>query len=113
MDTILGTTEFSIWFNADICPGSSLSQTHFDIHPALDMIYACGKWGIHSMLTYFEFNSSILVTSPLIHEIIQQCTHFSATVLSDQHQAKADVVSSRHQQQASIQSIQTYTFTSR
>jgi len=51
----------------------------------------------------FEFNSSVLVTSPLIHEIIQQCTHFSATVLSDQCQAKADinVVSSRHQKQAS------------
>ena len=49
----------------------------------------------------FEFNSSVLVASPLIHEIIQQCTHFSATVLSDQRQAKADVVSSRHQQQAS------------
>jgi len=49
----------------------------------------------------FEFNSSVLVTSPLIHEIIQQCTHFSAAVLSDQCQAKADAVSSRYQQQAS------------
>jgi len=42
-----------------------------------------------------------LVTSPLIHEIIQQCTHFSTTILSDQRQAKANVVSSRRQQQAS------------
>jgi len=49
----------------------------------------------------FELNSSVLVTSLLIHEIIQQCTHFSATVLSDQCQANADVVSSRHQQQGS------------
>ena len=49
----------------------------------------------------FEFNSSVMVTSPLIHEIIHQRTYFSATVLSDQRQAKVDVVSSRHQQQAS------------
>jgi len=54
-----------------------------------------------STTAYFEFNSSVLVTSPLIHEIIQQRIYFSATVLSDQHQAKADFVSSRHQQQAS------------
>ena len=54
-----------------------------------------------STIADFEFNSSVSVTSPLIHEIIQQCTHFSATVFRDQHQAKADVVSSRHQRQAS------------
>ena len=36
----------------------------------------------------------------LIQEIIQHRTHFSATVFSAQHQAKADVVSSRHQRQA-------------
>ena len=54
-----------------------------------------------STVADFEFNSSVLVTSPLIHEIIQQRTHFSATVSIEQRQAKADVVSSRHQQQAS------------
>ena len=49
----------------------------------------------------FEFEASVSITSPLIQEIIQQCTKFSAAVLGDQRQAKVDVVSSRHQRQAS------------
>ena len=54
-----------------------------------------------SSIADFEFEASVSITSPLIQEIIQQHTKFSAAVLGDQHQAKVDVVSSRHQWQAS------------
>ena len=54
-----------------------------------------------SSIADFEFDASVSITSPLIHDIIQQRTKFSAEVLSDQHRAKVDVVSSQHQRQAS------------
>ena len=54
-----------------------------------------------SSVADFEFEASVSITSPLIQEIIQQHTKFSAAVLGDQRQAKVDVVSSRHQRQAS------------
>ena len=54
-----------------------------------------------SSIADFEFEASVSITSPLIQEIIQQRTKFSAAVLGDQRQAKVDVVSSRHQRQAS------------
>ena len=67
------------------------------------MPFQCG-WGLGlcnaSTIADFEYTSSVLITS-LIHEIIQQRMHFSTTVFSAQHQAKADVVSSRHQRQVS------------
>ena len=54
-----------------------------------------------SSIADFEFEASVSIASPLIQEIIQQRTKFSAAVLGDQRQAKVDVVSSWHQQQAS------------
>ena len=40
-----------------------------------------------STIADFEHNSSVSVTSSLIHEIIQQSMCFSATMYSAQHQA--------------------------
>ena len=57
-----------------------------------------------SSIADFEFDASVSITSPLIHDIIQQRTKFSVEVLSDQRQAKVDVVSSRHRWQASRES---------
>ena len=54
-----------------------------------------------SSIADFEFEASVSIASPLIQEIIQQHTKFSATILGDQRQAKVDVLSSWHQQQAS------------
>ena len=49
-----------------------------------------------SSIADFEFDAYVSIISPLIHDIIQQCTKFSVEVLCDQRQAKVDVVSSWH-----------------
>jgi len=46
----------------------------------------------------FEFESSLQVTPAFVHEIVEQQTHFSLTVVSAQCQAKATVMFLRHRQ---------------
>ena len=68
-----------------------------------EMALVCNPSGIAD----FELNTSVSITSPLI-QIIQQRTKFSAAVLSDQRQAKVDVVSTA----PGFSSIGSYVFAS-
>ena len=83
--------------------GKSIGDLERDLFSLPARMGGLGLYDPSSVADFeFEpFETSVSIALPLIQEIIQQCTKFSAAILGDHRQAKVDVLSSRHQQQAS------------